>query len=184
MAPNTESQRLADNRTGGGLQSFPIGRTCRLASAARFLDDPACRVWPFSLRMSRLASMGSTTLKMFPVHQWLMVWINSKRRSEEVREYIPHMTERERAIIAYLLARNQRTFTVDQDGGHAATLISMGIVDCALRPGQIFRQDDMPVVVPSYIWKVLEEHKDQFPYKPRSDGWPEPHPWRISWMAQ
>jgi hypothetical protein len=131
-----------------------------------------------------LASMGSAALKIFPAQRWFVCWINTERKKSEIRKYIPHMTEREKAIIAYLLARNQKVFTVESDGGHAVTLISMGIVVRALRPGQMFRGTDMPVAIPDYIWKVLEKHKDQFPYTPRRDGQIEPHPWRVHWMAR
>jgi hypothetical protein len=131
-----------------------------------------------------LASMGSAAIKIFPVQKWLVYWMNTERKKKEIRKYIPHMTEDEKAIIAYLLARNQKVFTVESDGGHAVTLMSMGIVVRAGQPGQMFRGTDMPVAIPDYIWDVLEKHKDQFPYTPRNDGRIEAHPWRVHWMAR
>src|ERR1035438_7219151 len=54
-------------------------------------------------------------------------YINLRRSKREVERYIPHMTTKEREIIAYLLAKNQKTFLAAIDGGHAATLLSRGI---------------------------------------------------------
>lgn len=88
-----------------------------------------------------------------------------KRRNylKTIENYIPHMTDKEREIIAYLLNKNQKTFTCAVDGGYANTLMSRGIV------------------VPDEVWDILVKHKNQFPYKPTDD---KPHPWRIPWMAR
>jgi hypothetical protein len=56
-----------------------------------------------------VASAISATLKFFPVQTWLLHWIYRAKRA--VREYIPHMTEQERTIVGYLLAKNQKMFT-------------------------------------------------------------------------
>ena len=97
-----------------------------------------------------------------------------------VLEYIPYMTEHERVIIAYLLARNQKVITAESDGGHANTLISKKILVRAILPGQIFFASDVPFVVPDHIWEVLSAHKESFPYNP--GDYDEPYPWRKSWM--
>ena len=76
---------------------------------------------------------------------------------EHLREEIETLSETERKILAYLLHHNQRMFTCDVDGGHASTLMSRGIVRRALRPGQAFAADDMPVEVPLPIWRWLRE---------------------------
>jgi hypothetical protein len=131
-----------------------------------------------------LASVGNAALKIFPAQKWLVHWVNIQRKRRAIQNYIPRMTDREKEIIGYLLARNQQMFTVESDGGHAVTLMSMGIVVRALQPGQMFRGTDMPVMIPDYIWDMLQKHKDQFPYTPRNDGRTEPHPWRINWMAR
>jgi hypothetical protein len=95
------------------------------------------------------------------------------------------MTAQEKQIIAYLLARNQKTITADQDGGYASTLISRGILVLALQRGQVFRGSETPFAVPDHIWNELAKHKEQFPYSPliRSDG-VEPYPWRVPWMVR
>jgi hypothetical protein len=106
------------------------------------------------------------------------------RAQRETGAYIPYMTAKEREIIAYLLAHNQKMFTNTPDGGHANTLISKGIVVSALRPGQTFTYYEMPFAVPDYIWTVLAEHRQEFPYTSPEPGEGELHPWRVHWMAR
>ncbi len=131
-----------------------------------------------------LASMASAALRFFPVGIWIVHYVNRRRDQRDVRDYISHMTEKEREIIAYLLAKNQKTFTAALDGGHAATLISRQIVVRALAPGQVSSQEDTPFAIPDHVWTVLAAHRDQFPYTPSPSGEAEPHPWRINWMAR
>jgi hypothetical protein len=83
------------------------------------------------------------------------------------------------------LAKNQKMFTCASDGGYATTLISQGMLVRAVRSGQVFAMDDMPVAVPDHIWAVLLAHKEQFPYKPeRGEHGVEVHPWRVPWMLR
>jgi hypothetical protein len=131
-----------------------------------------------------IASFISAALKFFPVEEWVVHWVNIRREKNAVRDYIPHMTEQERLIIAYLLAKNQKMFTTEGNGGYAMTLISRGIVVLALRPGQMFDNEDTPRAIPDHIWDVLVEHKDQFPYSPPARGEIEADPWRVPWMAR
>lgn len=96
-------------------------------------------------------------------------------------EEFDELTKKEREIISYLLHHNQRMFTADLDGGHAATLISRGIVQSALRPGQVFDASDTPMEIPRSVWTVLKTVKDQFPYDGQDD---DPYPWRVHWMSR
>lgn len=98
---------------------------------------------------------------------------------ERLFEEVETLSEREREILAYLLHHNQRLFTCNVDGGRAATLIARGIVRQAMRPGQVFDFDDMPVEIPIEIWRVLRARAERFPYA--GDG-EEPYPWRKHWM--
>lgn len=128
-----------------------------------------------------LASIGSTAFKFFPIQERIVHWLNVEREKRAARNYIPHMTREERAIIAYLLARNQTIFVANRDGGYAMTLISRGFVMPALQPGQAFYEADTPMAIPDHIWDVFVRHKDQFPYKPPEHGEYEGHPWRVPW---
>jgi hypothetical protein len=82
---------------------------------------------------------------------------------EGLSEEIDTLSKSEREIIAYLLHRKQRMFTCNVDGGHAATLISRGIVRRALRPGQVFEYDAMPVEVPLEVWRFRRANANKFP---------------------
>lgn len=101
--------------------------------------------------------------------------------AKQVEEYIPFMTEKDREIIAYLLHRNQRMFTCEPDGGHARLLLSRGIVQIAARHGQQVDYSHVPFEIPMGVWRVLEKHREQFPYSGDDD---DPHPWRVHWMAR
>lgn len=102
-----------------------------------------------------------------------------KSIEEHLDEEIKTLSKKEREIIAYLLHHNQRMFTGATDGGHASTLLSRGIVRQALRPGQVFAFDDLPVEIPIEVWKVLKTKAKRFRYGGSDD---QPHPWRKHWM--
>lgn len=127
-----------------------------------------------------VAAMLRALFKFVPPSVWIKHWVTQARQRREVAAYIPHMTDEDRAIIGYLLAHNQKSFTGASDGGHATTLISRGVIVLALRKGQIFVENDTPFMVPDHIWAVLVRHKDKFP----TPGPGDPHPWRVHWMAR
>jgi len=134
-----------------------------------------------------LASIVSATLRFFPIQTRILHSINRYRAKRAVRDYIPHMTDREKQIIGYLLAKNQKMFSAESDGGYAVLLLSRGIIIVAARPGQHVSMSDVPMAIPDHVWDVLVKHKDQFPYKaptPRRRDDVEPHPWRVPWMAR
>ena len=130
-----------------------------------------------------LASIGSAIVKASSgpraklAHLWTI-----RRAQRRVAKGIPQMTPKEREIISYLLANNQRMFTSTVDGGYANTLISKWIVVRALLPGQTFTYNEMPFEVPEYIWDVLVKHKAEFRYDPPKEGESKPHPWRRHWL--
>ncbi len=131
-----------------------------------------------------IASIVTTLLNFFPIRKWILHWVNIRRMKHGFKEYIPVMTPKEREILAYLLAHNQKTFTADSDGGHAASLLSRGIVIVVAQPGQRLDGRRVPMTIPDPIWDVLQQHKAEFPYTPPENGEPETHPWRIPWMAR
>lgn len=105
-------------------------------------------------------------------------YLKRLKNLKNIENYIPHMTDKEREIIAYLLNKNQKTFTCAVDGGYANTLMARGIVVSATRRGQIFDGENMPATIPDAVWDILIKYKDQFPYRTTD----ETHPWRIHWM--
>jgi len=126
--------------------------------------------------LSIIAMLSSTPVKNFIEHR---LAIHNQKRS--VQKYIPHMTDKEKEIISYLLAKNQKSFMYAIDGGYAATLISRGIVVCALKPGQVASTWYIPFIIPDHIWSVLSKYKSQFKYKRPPQGENEVHPWAIPW---
>jgi hypothetical protein len=131
-----------------------------------------------------IAALGTAINKVIPIRQWIVHSINETRFKREVRAYLPHMTAKDREIIGYLLAKNQKQFTADQDGGYATNLISRRIVMYAYQPGQVFSGRDVPMRVPDNVWTILKEHQSEFPYQSPGSGEVEPQPWRIPWMSR
>ncbi|URK88435.1 superinfection exclusion B family protein [Rhizobium sp. RCAM05350] len=107
-----------------------------------------------------------------------------KLSQEAFRQYVPFLSDKERQIFGYLLEKRVKTFTGDHDGGYAGTLIARGFIRYAGVRGQTFDQDKCPLMVPDYVWEVLEEMRADFPYRPENVRGGEMHPWRISWMAR
>jgi hypothetical protein len=106
--------------------------------------------------------------------------LSRRKQIHNLRNYIPHMTPEERAIIAYLLAKNQMAFTGASDGGYATTLIGQGIIILAARGNQHIPRNYVPWIIPEHIWKELLKHKQKFPFNPRP-GEENVEPWRIPW---
>ena len=103
----------------------------------------------------------------------------------QVAKDIPSMTTKEREIIGYLLAKNQKMFDYTADGGDANTLISRRIVVCAMLPGQSYTNYGVTFKIPEHVWDVLIKHKAEFPYTlPKPGEKTEPYPWAIHWMAR
>lgn len=127
-----------------------------------------------------IASLLSFLYRFIAINYLIAQWWQRRQEGQAVEKYVHHMTEKEREIVAYLLYKNQKTFTCEVDGGYANTLISRGIVVRALRPGQSFSQSDMPVSIPDHVWDVLVKHKNNFPYTKTDKA----YPWRVSWMVR
>jgi hypothetical protein len=110
-----------------------------------------------------------------------------EKLEQAFRDYVPYLTEKDRQIFGYLLKKKQKTLLADDDGGHAGSLLARGFVRYIGVAGQRFDLDKVPMAVPDYVWKVLEEQPDQFPYKPEySEGTDkvEVEPWLMHWMER
>jgi hypothetical protein len=173
-----------------GWQTSAVAGACGIfLLLAHWLILPPLDPWMIQLAaivglicgLLALASFISAIFRFLPVQRWIVHGVNRHRAKRAVQDYIPHMTAQEKQIIAYLLAKNQKMFTAESDGGYAATLLSRGIVVVAVRPNQHVDMSAVPMAIPDHVWDVLVRHKDQFPYSPqKSQG----HPWRVPWMAR
>jgi superinfection exclusion protein B len=187
----TPDPRWLEILKASGWQTAAVAVACGLfLLAADFGWLPPLEPWMvliaaagfFLFGCLAVGSFLSALFKFFPIQKWFVHWITIHRQKRAACDYIQHMTPKERQIIAYLLAKNQKMFTCASDGGYANTLISRGILVRALVSGQVFRMEDMPVAVPDHIWDVFLAHKDQFPYKPETgERGVEVHPWRVPW---
>ncbi len=125
-----------------------------------------------------VANVVSVFADIFRPRDFFVHRIELRRQSREVENYLPHLGEKEREIIAYLLAHNQKSFIAAMDGGHAMLLITRAIVIPITAPGQVVYQDRMPMIIPDHIWVVLQRHKASFQYVAPTDDEIEVHPWR------
>lgn len=111
-----------------------------------------------------------------------------QKAEQAFRNYIPHLTDKERQILGYLREKNHKTFVADHDGGYAGTLLARGIVVYVGVRGQTFDMDKTPMAVPDHVWRVMQEQPESFPYKPEySTGGRdrvETYPWRIPWQLR
>jgi Super-infection exclusion protein B len=165
MARNLEGQRLAGGGNCSRLRPLLACGALGMGAAARRLGDVTFAFLLFGLLA--LAGFISTTLAVFPLQKWVRYWIDIRREKGSVRDYIPHMTEQEREIIAYLLHKNEKTFTAESDGGYASTLASRGIVRVLARSTLAIDRLDVPMIIPDHVWAVLIEYKEQFSCKAR-----------------
>ncbi len=131
-----------------------------------------------------LAAMGSALAKVIKPAARFDRWRLKRHKERAVREFIPYMTDTDRAIIGYLLCHNQKMFQAEQDGGYAAPLISKGIIQRSGVHGQAVDLTRMPFEVPDHVWSVLEKNREAFPYEPPPTGEVEKHPWAIPWMVR
>jgi hypothetical protein len=131
-----------------------------------------------------LAAMGSALAKAVKPAAIFDRWRLKRHKKRAVSEFIPYMTDTDRAIIGYLLYHNQKMFQTEEDGGYAAPLISEGIIQRSVMHGQAVASHWMPFEVPYHVWSVLERNREIFPYEPPPAGEVEKHPWAIPWMAR
>jgi len=114
------------------------------------------------------------------LRQHLAETFHHYRDRKRIQTELEYLIPKEREIIAYLLAKQQRLFEVLPDGEQAATLIAKGfVVPTTRKPPAVLR--DITVEVPAHVWEVLVMNRSKFPYEVTN---PEAHPWRTNWMAR
>jgi hypothetical protein len=131
-----------------------------------------------------LGAIGGAAVEYFQPGKAFNLWLAKRRKTQEVRDFIPFMTKKDKEIIGYLLYHNQKVFQTNQDAGYAAPLLSKGIIRIAANRGQVIDTTRVPFEVPDYIWQVLESHRESFAYAPPKPGEKQIHPWAIHWMAR
>jgi hypothetical protein len=131
-----------------------------------------------------LGSLGSSLFKFYQPEKAYTAWRIKRYKLNEIREYIPFMTVKDKEIIGYLLHHNQRLFETAKDAGYAAPLLSKGIIRISAQQGQMLDLTRVPFEISDYIWTELLNHREKFQYKPPPRGETEVYPWAIHWMAR
>jgi len=127
-------------------------------------------------------NLCSGLIDLFALRHRFDRWMRLRAERADLVRYLPYMSEKEREIIGYLLAKKQRVFTADADAGDAATLLGKRYIRIAVKGEQEVLHHSVPMEVPEHLWKVLEDRKAMFPAL--DPGKYEAPPWRIPWMAR
>ena len=127
-------------------------------------------------------SLCSGLIDLFALRRRFDLWMLLRAERADLIRYLPYMSETEREIIGYLLAKNERVFTADSDAGHAATLLGKRYIRVAIKGRQEVFDHSVPMEVPEHLWKLLEANRSMFPVID-PDKYPAP-PWRVPWMAR
>ena len=130
------------------------------------------------------AAIASAVVKTLEPGKQIGKRLSIRKEQADVRAYIRYMTEKDREILSYLLHHNQKMFQADQDGGYAAPLIARGIIRIAAQHRQVLDLTRVPFAVPDHIWKVLDENRNKFPFKPPRPDEDRGHPWAMHWMVR
>lgn len=87
-------------------------------------------------------------------------------RRQAFIEDIPRLSDREKRIFGYLLAKNRKRFEADSTGDHASSLIAKGYIVLIARPGMHYHFSSFPFEVADFVWEEISNRRDQFPYEP------------------
>ena len=128
-----------------------------------------------------LASLHPLTLIATTISGSIREFLSMRRDERRLLSEIPNFSDKEKEIISYLLHHNQRIFTHEITGGYASTLIARGFIRTLAQTGQPVRGHQVPFTIPAHFWSVLQQHREQFPYTPRSSG--ATLPWAVPWQA-
>jgi hypothetical protein len=120
--------------------------------------------------------VGTEQLMNSTLIRWLQGRGERRRTKRALALYIPFMTPTEREIIGYLLAKGQKTFLAQPDGGYACTLLARKIVIRETGAGQAETREKVLMRIPDGLWRVLARHRSAFSYEPRSGEF-ESEPW-------
>lgn len=183
-------EKLIDLLKTGGWQSFFVGLALLiflLLQSWGIIDTTSVPyivpiVWllAFVFLGIAVASLGD---------QIKLYFQNRKKAGDHIRfelarrkafiDDIPHLTDRERQIFAYLIAKNQKRFNADSTGEYASGLIAKGYIVSIARPGSYYTIRSFPFEVPSFVWEEIQARMDLFPYRAmnHSRGGGERAPW-------
>jgi len=121
------------------------------------------------------------------VRRWGAVWERHRARknaAREFRSYLPFLSDKERQILGYIREKKLKTFEAAMDGGYANGLLARRFIVQIAAPGQVFNEQSATMAVPDFVWAILQEQPDHFPYKPEYSGGRdsvETQPWRKPW---
>ena len=129
---------------------------------------------------SAVAFVFSSVKAFRPVQRW---WQNRRFKADFIAN-LDNLSFRERQILGFLCHHNQKVFTTDFDGGHAASLIARGYLQHFAAPGQRLPARAFPTRVVQPVWELMKAVPEAFPYEPQFDGDGEIPPWRRHWMER
>ncbi|MGB8313658.1 MAG: super-infection exclusion protein B [Aestuariivirga sp.] len=148
---------------------------------ARDLSKEAL-VWIFLLAVLTffliLARMGKAIFDL--VGAWRKKRIEHSKAIEfqiGVLKYLDTLSQGERAVLSYLVQKNQQSFNGDMTARNVVTLQQKNLI--AIGSGMMV-QDDAPYIIPPFVWNELQARKAEF----NTADLEGMHPWRDHWMTR
>jgi hypothetical protein len=90
-------------------------------------------------------------------------------RQADVLKHLDTLSIDERNILAYRLAKNERSMVSSYLNGPLTMLVAKGLFQ--MTPTPIFTATKMPYTIPDFVWTELQKRKEEFPLpETRNDG--------------
>lgn len=165
------SGALNDVISTSGIYKFAIAFSC--AAYWYFAEIgalPGAESWEIRLSAAGAMLFGALWLAGVFLGAWKLSKATEKIKyklyicseKKRVQEYIPYMSEKDRLFVAHLLAKNEKTFVTDMNGGNAVNLIAQRLIYRTALSGHTYNMLRCPYEVPDHVWDVLQENKDYF----------------------
>lgn len=183
-------EKIIDLLKTGGWQSFFVGLALLvflLLQSWGVIDTTSV---PYIVPIVWLLAFFFLGIATASLGDQIKLHFQNKRKARDRRRYeldqrkafiddIPHLTEREKQIFAYLIAKNQKWFDADSTGEYASGLVAKGYIVSIARPGSYYTINGFPFEVPNFVWEEIQVRKELFPYLAvnRSRGGGEKAPW-------
>jgi hypothetical protein len=137
-----------------------------------------------ALAFAAVLDSGVGSLKKWRIEQNSRKSLQGKVKAEILRftQYIPHLTQTEFEILAFLFQNEQRTFTANITGDRASSLYSQGFIKLVSQPGQQISALSATFQIPDTVWEAMNANSDTFSNPKIGLGYKNQRPWHSSYF--
>jgi hypothetical protein len=117
-----------------------------------------------------IATIVAFVLWIIQLEPWEIIFdlLNEKRFNKEFSAKIDDLSDEERILLAYCIARKKQTIHLTVNHSVATSLRAKGFLNYI---DGIFNSHSTPFTIPSFVWKELQNHKNELLEK---DDWENP----------